>query len=202
MHIWWLNLRPTGGTAQEPKTREQKARWAQDFCRERSVLGMGWRVEATEGEFLTWDDYRTRRDERRKEHERYDPKGNVDRWKGKVRIGDLVWTKTEDLKFWLARITGDWHYDTSNDAKAADIVNQRPAMIVEIGGRDDVPRRIVKGGRQTVEEIHAPEKMGEVVLPPEMNEVIEAVPRHRDLLPENLAQYCALWQRLRGPSSE
>ena len=198
MHIWWLNLRPTGGTPPDPdETRETQARRAQEFCRKYSVLGMGWRVTPAEGE-LSWDEYQNRRDERRDEDGRYDRGGNVNRWKEKVSIGDLVWTKTEDDRFWLARITGDWHYDSSVAAKKADIVNQRPAMIVEIGGRADVPERVAKGGRHAVEEIHAPEKMGEVDVPIEMGKVADAVRRYPNLLPRNLVDYCALWKPLRG----
>lgn len=201
MHVWWLNLRPTGGTPPEPgDTRERQARRAQEFCRKHSVLGMGWRVTPAEGE-LSWNEYRARRDERRAEHEPYDKGGNVNRWKEKVSIGDLVWTKTEDGLFWLARITGDWYYDSSRAAKKADMVNQRPAMIVEIGGRDDVPSRVAKGGRHAVEEIHAPEELGEVKIPSEAKGVNDAAKCYRDLLPENLADYCALWRPLPGATS-
>ena len=200
MHVWWLNLRPTGGTPPDPgETRTDQAKRAQDFCRRHSVLGMGWSVE---GEVLSWDDYRIRRKERHDKHGRYDKGGNVNRWKEKVNIGDLVWTKTEDGHFWLARIVGDWHYDSSPAATKADMVNQRPAMIVEIGTRDDVPRRVARGGRHAVEEIHAPEEMGEVEVPTEMNQIAKAVKQYSDLLPQNLVRYCALWQPLRGTISE
>lgn len=194
MRIFWLNLRPDGGTPAEPDdTRDQKAKQAQDFCRERSVLGMGWSVTPAAGEFLSWDDYMRLR----AEHEDYDDT-NVIRWKEDVRIGDLVWTRTVNGKFWLARITGDWHYDSSPDAKRVDIVNQRPAMIVEIGGRNAVSQRVAKGGRQTLEEMRVPEGMEEVPLLLDRSQVVTAVERYPALLPKNLADYCALWQPLRG----
>ena len=190
MRIWWLNLLPSGGAPPEPN--ETHAGRAQNFCRERSVLGMGWSVKATAGELLSWSDYNSRREVLRKEHGSYDSGGNVNRWRDEVGIGDLVWTKAEGDLYWLARITGDWHYDSSVDAERVDIVNQRPAMIVEIGHLDDVPSKVAKAWGHTLEE------RGEVDLPSEMNEVAKAAARHRDLLPENLADYCALWKSLRG----
>lgn len=198
MRIWWLNLLPSGGAPLEPN--ETHAGRAQNFCRERSVLGMGWSVKPKEGEVLSWDDYCARREERREElrqvRESFDGGGNVNRWKEEVGIGDLVWTKAEGDLFWLARITGDWHYDSSAEAERVDIVNQRPAMIVEIGHLDDVPSRVAKAWGHTLEE------RGEVNLPSKMNEVAETAARHPDLLPENLADYCALWQPLRGTGSK
>lgn len=196
MRIFWLNLLPDGGTPAEPDdTRDRQAERAQNFCRERSVLGMGWSVTPSRtGELLSWDDYLRLR----AEHEDFDDRKNVIRWKEDVSIGDLVWTKTVNERFWLARITGDWHYDLSAAAKKADMVNQRPAMIVEIGGRKAVPQRVAKGGRQTLEEMHVPEGMGEVPLLLDRSQVVEAVERYPTLLPENLADFCALWQPLRG----
>lgn len=194
MHIWWLYLRPTGGTPTDPgETRTDQAERAQEFCRKHSVLGMGWSVE---GGVLSWNDYRKFRERRRKEHGPYDDSGNVNRWKEQVSIGDLVWTKTEDRQFWLARITGDWHYDLSSAAMKADMVNQRPAMIVEID-KKDVPSAVAEHShRRTVH------KMGEVDLPHEKSQVADAVVRYPNLLPQNLEHHCALWQRLRGASSE
>lgn len=193
MRIWWLNLLPSGGAALEPG--ETHAGRAQNFCRERSVLGMGWSVKATDGAVLSWNDYNARREALRKEHGHFDSGGNVNRWREEVSIGDLVWTKAEGDLYWLARITGDWHYDSSVDAERVDIVNQRPAMIVELGHLDDVPPKVAKAWGHTLEQ------RGEVDLPSGMNEVAKAAARHGDLLPENLADYCALWQPLRGTNS-
>lgn len=197
MRIWWLNLRPTGGTPPDPgETRTDQARRAQNFCRRHSVLGMGWSVPPPASEFLSWDEYM----DLRAKHEDYD-ETNVRRWKENVSVGDLVWTRTVNGKFWLARIAGDWHYDLSRAAKKADMVNQRPAMIVEIGGRDEVPQRVAKGGHQTLEQMHVPKGMEEVPMPLDRSQVVAAVKRYPALLPKNLADYCALWQPLRGTNS-
>ena len=105
---------------------------------------------------MSWDEYVASRARR----ENYDPTRNVIRWKENVKIGDFVWTKTHDKRFWLARITGKWCYNSSPEAIEADMVNQRPAVIMEIGGRDDVPERVAKGGRHALEQIHTPEQWG------------------------------------------
>ena len=57
MSLWRLHLMPTGGQA---GTREDQALRAQELCRERSVLGMGWSVDADLDENLSWDEYRAR----------------------------------------------------------------------------------------------------------------------------------------------
>lgn len=193
MRVFWLNLLPTGGA--QPNPNETHAGRAQNFCRERSVLGMGWSVNATDGELLSWDDYLTRREDLRKEYGNYDPRRNVDRWKEEVRVGDLVWTKITDRQFWLSRITGDWHYDSSASAKEADMVNQRPVMITAIPFGDVPPEVAEHSNRLTLHQ------MGRVDLPLEKSGVAEAANRYPDLLPKNLADYCALWQTLRGANS-
>ena len=50
MSLWRLHLMPTGGQA---GTREDQALRAQELCRERSVLGMGWSVDADLDENLS-----------------------------------------------------------------------------------------------------------------------------------------------------
>ena len=50
-------------------------------------------------------------------------------------------------EYLLARVTGDWKYDTSRDAKDADMVNQHCVEFTSIGNESGVPGKIVSAFR-------------------------------------------------------
>lgn len=134
MHIWRLHVRPSGGRG-DPAL-------AVAFCLDHSVLGMGWSVEAHEGEVVSWDDYIPRA-----EHRHGKVNGNVRRWRQDVKRDDLVWTRTMNGEYWLARVTGDWKYNTSQEAKDADMVNQHCVEFTLIGNESGVPGKVVAAFR-------------------------------------------------------
>ena len=125
-----LHLRPKGGV-DDPKM-------AVDLCRARSVLGMGWSVDAAPGENISWTDYAKRS---KAKYGYLD--GNVRRWKEDVKIGDLVWTRTTNAEYLLARITGKWRYESADEFKAVGMDNIRAVKFVPVGNESNVPGRVV-----------------------------------------------------------
>ena len=136
--IWRLHLRPKGGVG-DPKM-------AVDLCRARSVLGMGWPVDADPGENISWPEYVARYGE---------PDSSVRRWKKNVKIGDLVWTRTTNAKYLLARVTGKWRYEPAVEFKNADIVNIREVEFVPVGNESHVPGKVVNSfiPRRTLQRV-------------------------------------------------
>ncbi len=146
MSLWRLHLMPTGGQA---GTREDQALRAQELCRERSVLGMGWSVDADLDENLSWDEYRAR-------SIRVD--GSVRRWNEDVENNDLVWIKTIREGYFLARVTDDWYYNPNPVFRDADIVNVRSVEFLAVDNNDvpDSVRQAFRGGH-TLQRVHDPE---------------------------------------------
>ena len=126
--IWRLHLLPTRGENDQQKIAEiRKA--AQTLCLDRSVLGMGWSVDADPGENISWTEYQARYEARYEEK----VNNNVRRWKEKVKIGHLVWARTPNREYFLARVTGEWRYETAEEFKNADMVNIREVEFVSVG---------------------------------------------------------------------
>lgn len=122
--IWRLHLRPTHG---------ENNRQTQTLCLDRSVLGMGWSVDADPDD---WTDYVNLSRAKYGELNR-----NVRRWKEDVKIGDLVWTKMTELngEYFLAKVTGEWRYETTPKFVDATMVNIREVEFVCVGNMSHMP---------------------------------------------------------------
>ena len=136
--IWRLHLLPYGGAWGEDDPKLQ-AKWAEALCHARSVLGMGWAVNADPDENISWSDYVARS----KDTEWGKLAGAVRRWKEDVKINDLVWTKTTNAEYFLARVTGEWRYEPATKFFVADMVNVREVKFVFVGDKSQVPVKVV-----------------------------------------------------------
>jgi hypothetical protein len=109
-------------------------------CLTEGFLGLGygyrWGAEPTPDD-VSWNDYIAwaegkwpRRDT-----------GNVRR----LHDADgLVWTRTADGIYYLARFTDDWEYRRGEPYDSLDLSNTRPARIEQIGGETEVPGAVVR----------------------------------------------------------
>ena len=140
--IWQLHLRPKVGVGADDPERVVK------FCRDHSVLGMGWAVDADPDENISWSDYKERAGEMN---------GNVRRWKEDVKINDLVWTKTPNKEYYLARVTGEWRYEPAPEFVDIDMVNIREVEIVSVGNESQVGK--VAFGRLTLSRINGVDEL-------------------------------------------
>lgn len=132
--IWRLHIKPSGGKG-DPAL-------AVDLCVKKSVLGMGWGVDADPSENLAWEQY-----EESAKARFGNLNSNVRRWKQDVNIGDLVWTRTRRAEYLLARVTGEWRYDPSSDFVDADMINMRPVDLIKMGNESNVPGKVVSAFR-------------------------------------------------------
>ena len=154
--IWRIHLLPHGG-AWGKDDRMLQAKWAEALCHARSVLGMGWAVNADPDENISWSDY--------KERAKAKYEGKVDesvrRWNEDVKIGDLVWTKTTNGEYYLARVTGEWRYEPATKFFVADMVNVREVKFVFVGNKPQMPDKIVKKfiGGQTFRRVNGVDKL-------------------------------------------
>ena len=131
--IWRLHLLPKGENPPKPEDVVK-------FCHAHSVLGMGWAVDADLDENISWSDYVARS----KDTEWKKVNDNVRRWKEDVKTGDLVWTKTPNKEYYLARVIGEWRYEPAAKFVAVDMVNIREVKFVFVGDKSQMPDKIVK----------------------------------------------------------
>jgi hypothetical protein len=61
----------------------------------------------------------------------------------KAEVDDLIWTRDARHQYYLGRITGDWFYDISEQASAADMVNVRPCQWYKVGTAENVPGKLI-----------------------------------------------------------
>ena len=197
--IWRLHLLPDG------TDRE----WVVAFCHYRSVLGMGWSVEADPNENISWTDYVERSEAKYGSLDK-----NVRRWKEDVKIGNLVWARTPNKEYLLARVTGEWRYESADEFKAAGMVNIREVEFVSVGNESSVPDKIVRSfGPGTLNPIYGVDNLScylwNKYCPPtspkyrfdilclDRDEVISFIESHRDALPPAIAYDYMRWRTLR-----
>jgi hypothetical protein len=123
--VWRLHIRPDATRATNPV----------QFCLERSVIGIGWRVDPSPD---SRDEYFERGQVAYQGSKGWKQAANaiVDG----MKQDDLVWFRDYSGNYYLARVSGEWKYEDSDDYLKADIVNVRPVQYFEVGKR--VPGKI------------------------------------------------------------
>lgn len=130
--LWRLQLSPKGGDAD---------RWlTADLCIEKGLVGMGWPV--TDGENRCTKDFEWYR---KAADEVYGPGewSSVWHFAQSMKQGDLVWFRHPEGRYYAAEIIGPWEYRYEGNYIPADMINIRPARIVEVGLADRVPGKII-----------------------------------------------------------
>lgn len=202
--IWRLQLRPKGHDPEQVVA----------FCHKRSVLGMGWSVDADPGENISWKEYKERFVVQYKRKLKKDD--NVRLWNEEVKIGSLVWTKTPNpAEYLLARVTGEWRYEPADEFKAVGMANIRKVEFVFVGNKSSVPDKIVRSFTpKTLQPIKSVDNnlscylWNKYCLPTspkyrfdllclDRDEVISFIESHRDALPPAIADDYMRWQTLR-----
>jgi hypothetical protein len=140
MKLWRLHIRPKGGHGNSAASVA--------FCLKESIIGMGWGVPSetiTRSENLDWYKAAAART-----YNGDTSWSSVTAFAGQAEIGDLVWFRNTEGRFYIAELLGSWQY-AYEDAAAieADIVNFRRAKITEVGVADAVPGKVIACFRPT-----------------------------------------------------
>lgn len=131
MQVWRLNINP--GAQEDIDPRE--------FCFKRGILGVGWPIDAADGE-VDWSEYHQKAEQKYKmgrQDKGWWPALNALR--NRMNVDDLVWTRDKGV-YWLARVLSEWRYEHSPENVAADILNVRDCDWGEVGTVDAVPGRV------------------------------------------------------------
>lgn len=110
-------------------------------CLNGGFLGIGWGYrwnKDDEPEQVTWDEYIAWA------HEQWPhgkDTGNI--WRFHDADG-LIWTRTADGIYYLARFAGPWEYRSCGLHDELDLNNVRPARIIEVGPETAVPGAVVR----------------------------------------------------------
>ncbi|WP_158743026.1 hypothetical protein [Acidisphaera sp. L21] len=147
--LWRLHIRPGGGNGNVAASVA--------LCLDRSIIGMGWPVPdetVTQSDDLEWYKEAASR--------QY---GSDMSWHSvwtfaeRPEIGDLVWFRDTEGRFFLAEILEPWRYAYEDKAAiGADIVNFRKVRIIEVGVADAVPGKVIACFRpsKTFQPIRSP----------------------------------------------
>lgn len=109
-------------------------------CLDGSILGLGWgyrwRKQAPP-KVVTWDKYISWAEGQWSGRDT----GNVRRFHD---AEGLVWTRTVDGIYYLAKFSGEWEYRRGEPYDGLDLNNVRPARIEQVGNETEVPGAVVR----------------------------------------------------------
>jgi hypothetical protein len=156
--LWRIHLRPATSGAET----------ANEFCFNEKIVGFGWPIKSQPGvPFTSVSNYLAAAEDHYvanwnlhgepRKNKGFRKAMSALTGKGKMRINDLVWTRTRAGIYYLGRITGNWKYAVNDENIAADIVNFRDCEWVEIGGEDRVMGLIVNRfiAGATLQQVHS-----------------------------------------------
>lgn len=141
--LWRINLKPGSKPGHD----------APEFCLERGIVGIGWRVAPDP---TCADDYMTRARVAYKQGRGWTVAANA--LLHRMKIGDLVWTRDRRANYFLGRIASDWKHESGADFQAVDIANVRECRWMSVGTVDGVPGAVVNAFRasSTVQRVADP----------------------------------------------
>jgi hypothetical protein len=133
MHLWRINLKPG---------RCEAGIDAAEFCIERRILGVGYRVDRVPSdinEYLALGLQKYATDKKRK------AKWSATTKAVGCKIGDkdLIWTRNRQGHYYLGKVRGGWEYRDGVDYARADIFNVRGCDWVSVGALDNVPGAVI-----------------------------------------------------------
>ena len=112
----------------------------EQMCLDGGILGLGWGYRwgsQPPPSTITWERYIGWAEEQWPGRDT----GNV--WRFHDADG-LVWTRTADGVYYLAKFTAPWEYREGDPYDALDLNNVRPARIEQIGAETEVPGAVVR----------------------------------------------------------
>ncbi len=141
MYVFRIHIRPQGGTASMEDCF--------DYCLKNGLLGVGWRIDSKKSS-ISWEYYLK---EAEQIHNNLQIPKYIKTW---VSEGDLVWTRSTEGQYYLARVKSGWEYWMGPAAieKDIDIANIFRVEFVPVS-LDAVPGKIVACFRpaRTMQEI-------------------------------------------------
>ena len=147
--LWRLHIRPKGGNGD--------AAASVALCQDRKIIGMGWPVPdetVTRSQDIQWF-----KEAAAREYKDDGSWASVAAFAQGPAIGDLVWFRNLEGRYYLAELLTPWEYAYEDpEAIGADIVNYRSARIIEVGLADAVPGKVIScfGPARTFQAIRAP----------------------------------------------
>ena len=106
MHLFRIHIRPGGGFAGMKETFQ--------YCLDEGVLGVGWRTNSNKNT-TDWEEYFK---EASPIHEKLNVCEYIKKWVGK---NDLVWTRSTEGEYYLAKVISGWEYWVGSKAVQKDI---------------------------------------------------------------------------------
>lgn len=141
MYVFRIHIRPQGGIASMKETF--------DYCLENQILGVGWQVDSTNNPD-SWEEYLREAEEI---HGNLNVCKYIKKW---VSEGDLVWTRSDEGKYFLAKVQSGWEYWISESAvkRDIDLANIFRVKLFPVES-DAVPGKVVACFRapRTIQEI-------------------------------------------------
>lgn len=149
MDVWRIKLN---------SGRHNQGDHAKAYCREASVVGVGWGRPETLADGALLEEVIAAVSE----IEDWLPTGPtmIKRLARTVHDGDLMWTRDRSGGFWLGRIEGPYRYDASDVGTRWDLNNVRPCQWLQSAFRDyEIPGGVVRsfaGRGATLQRVKEP----------------------------------------------
>ncbi len=149
-NLWRLHIRPYGGGNNDPAA-------SVNLCLDRSIIGMGWAVPddgVRNSNDLNWF-----RGAANRQYQGDTGWRAVCTFAEQLQLGDLVWFRSLEGRYYLAVVKGPWQYSYEDEnAISVDIVNFREVRVIDVGLADAVPGKIIACFRpsRTLQRINSP----------------------------------------------
>jgi hypothetical protein len=130
--LWRIHIRPGGG--------EVDTALSYALCLKEGVIGVGWQVDA-DGSF-SLEQYLKLCADAYSDSSWPSAKTAVGLLE-QMSSGDLVWMRSPQGVYHLAKVEGAWEYRAQPEYREVDVVNIRPVRIVEVGVSSHVPGKVI-----------------------------------------------------------
>ena len=146
-YVYRIHIRPESAITENPF----------DFCKEKNILGIGWRLDERNLEKLkkenNFENYKKLVLEQ-------DNKDNglkkVINCYSEIEEDDLIWARDRDNIFYICRVKDKWQYSYEHANDVNDIFSYFPVEYVKVGTVEEVPGKVVNSFRPnaTLQRIH------------------------------------------------
>ena len=146
-YVYRIHIRPESAITENPF----------DFCKEKNILGIGWRLDEKNLEKLkkenNFENYK------KLVLEQYNKDNGLKKvinCYSEIEEDDLIWARDRDNIFYKCRVTDKWQYSYEYANDVNDIFSYFPVEYVKVGTVEEVPGKVVNSFRPnaTLQRIH------------------------------------------------
>lgn len=127
-----------------------------DFCQEKSIVGVGWKLLGKDGKSYMPRDIKDCEEAGRRCYPKFRGFVTAIHCLGRMKPDDLIWTRNNGI-YYLCRVIGSWEYHNEPEYLNEDLENVIGVEFNEVGTVDEVPGKVVNSFRSgsSIQGIHS-----------------------------------------------